>query len=225
MPLIRCESIHKTYPGQKALDGVSLHIDAGEFVALEGVSGSGKSTLLSLIGLLDKPSSGEIFIRDQATRALSFGKRCALRNRYFGFIFQQFHLLGDLNVLENVMLPLRYGDTPKKRWRETAMHHLEQVGMANRYDSFPSQLSGGQQQRTAIARALVCEPALLLADEPTGNLDSHNAEQIMLLFQHLNDTGMGLVMATHNDNFAALASRRLRLLDGRLQPPPDPESC
>ncbi len=225
MSLVRCESVQKAYPGQKALDGVSLQIEAGEFVALEGVSGSGKSTLLSLIGLLDKPTAGEIFIQEQATRSMSFRRRCALRNRHFGFVFQQFHLLGDLDVLENVMLPLRYGNTPKKRWPDIAMSRLDQVGLADRYDSFPGQLSGGQQQRVAIARALVGEPALLLADEPTGNLDSHNAEQVMQLFQELNDKGMGLVMATHNEAFAARASRRLHLLDGHLSAPPPPRSC
>lgn len=219
MALLNCENLHKDYSGQKALNGITLQLETGEFIALEGVSGSGKSTLLSLIGLLDRPTIGEVYIENKPTSNLSFSQRCRLRNLHFGFVFQQFHLLGDLSVLENVLLPLRYGSIPKKHWNSLAMKHLAQVDMDNRADSMPNQLSGGEQQRVAIARALVGNPTLLLADEPTGNLDSNNGKQIMTLFQQLNKTGMTILMATHNEGFAACTSRRLRLLDGQMVNP------
>ncbi len=217
MSLISCENLGKFYPGQKALSAVSLQIEAGEYLALEGVSGSGKSTLLALMGLLDVPSEGEVRIQGQPTTALSFSRRCQLRNRHFGFVFQTFNLLGDLSVLDNVMLPLQYSEWPRDSYRQRAMERLEQVGLADRADSLPGQLSGGQQQRVAIARALVAEPDVLLADEPTGNLDSGNAEQVMALFARLHADGATIVMATHNPDFAQRTQRRLRLRDGQLQ--------
>ncbi len=218
MSFIECHNLSKDYPGQSALDKISVHLNQGEFVALEGVSGSGKSTLLALIGLLDRPTRGDVFIDGCSTHKLGLGRRCRLRNRYFGFVFQQFHLIGDLNVAENVALPLRYSGLPRHQWRNRVMEYLDKVGLADRENAYPGELSGGQQQRVAIARALVAEPRFLLADEPTGNLDSHTARQIIVLFQTLHQEGMGLLMATHNPDYAALAQRRLRLLDGRLQP-------
>ncbi len=217
MSLILCKNLGKSYPNQQALHGVELAIEAGEYLALEGVSGSGKSTLLALLGLLDVPSTGDVWVRGQPTASLSFSQRCQLRNRHFGFVFQTFNLLGDLSVLDNVMLPLQYGELPRKHHRERALQRLEQVGMADRAGDMPGQLSGGQQQRVAIARALVAEPDVLLADEPTGNLDSGNAEQVMALFAQLHAQGATIVMATHNPEFASRCQRRIHLRDGRMQ--------
>ncbi len=217
MSLITCKNLGKSYPGQQALQGVELSVEQGEYLALEGVSGSGKSTLLALLGLLDVPSSGDVWIQGQPTAALSFSQRCHLRNRHFGFVFQTFNLLGDLSVLDNVMLPLQYSDLPRGSYRERALQRLEQVGLAERAGDRPGQLSGGQQQRVAIARALVTEPDVLLADEPTGNLDSGNAEQVMALFAQLHDQGATIIMATHNPAFASRCQRRIHLRDGRIQ--------
>lgn len=220
MPYLECRDLHKEYPGQKALDGVTMNLEKGEFVALQGISGSGKSTLLALIGLLDLPSQGDVLIEGQSTAGLGFGARSHLRNQHFGFVFQQFHLIGDFSVLENVQLPLRYSKLPRRQWRDRAMEYLEKVGLADRHHSLPGELSGGEQQRVAIARALVNRPGLLLADEPTGNLDSQTGERIMALFEALHQEGMGLLMATHNPEYAGRAGRCLQLLDGRLSKPP-----
>ncbi|HID46863.1 MAG TPA: ABC transporter ATP-binding protein [Chromatiaceae bacterium] len=220
MPYIECRDLYKNYPGQKALDGASMTLEKGEFVALQGISGSGKSTLLALIGLLDLPSSGDIFIDGQPTAGAGFTARCHLRNQHFGFVFQQFHLIGDFTVLENVQLPLRYSGLSRRHWRARAMEILDKVGLANRHHNLPGELSGGEQQRVAIARALVSRPGLLLADEPTGNLDSKTGEHIMALFQTLHQEGMGLLMATHNPAYAGRAQRCLHLQDGRFSDTP-----
>lgn len=200
-----------------AVSGVSLEIPAGVHWALEGASGSGKSTLLYLIGLLERPSSGEVWLDGIPTGSMETGERALFRNRRIGFVFQNFQLIPRTTALENVEMPLVYRRLPPRERRERARRMLEGVGLAGREDHFPSQLSGGQQQRVAIARALVTEPGLVLADEPTGNLDSASADDILRLLGSLRDkNGFTLLVVTHDPDVAGRAQCRVRMKDGRV---------
>jgi len=195
---------------------VDLEIRQGEYVSIEGPSGCGKSTLLSILGLLDTPSAGTYLLNGTPAHDLSLRGRARIRNREIGFIFQSFNLLGDLTVLENVELPLTYRTVSAKERARLALAALERVGMERRARHLPSQLSGGQQQRVAVARALVGEPSILLADEPTGNLDSHNGEAVMDLLRELHRAGATVCMVTHDPRYALHADRTVRLFDGRI---------
>jgi putative ABC transport system ATP-binding protein len=199
-----------------ALDGVSLTVHEGEKLAIMGPSGSGKSTLLSILGCLDRPTAGEYRLFGESVSSLDDVRLSRTRNRRIGFVFQSFHLIPQLTVLENVETPLLYGDVPEGEWRSRALRCLERVGLSPRADHRPSELSGGEAQRTAIARALVTEPALLLADEPTGNLDSHTGEEVAALLDGLHDEGRTVVLVTHNEALGRRAERVLRLRDGRI---------
>lgn len=199
-----------------ALNQVSIDIEDGEYVAIIGPSGSGKSTLMNIIGCLDVPDSGSYQLAGTDTRKFSGRQLANLRNTHIGFIFQGFNLLGRLNALENVELPLIYQGLSRKRRRLQAMEALASVGLADRVKHRPQQLSGGQQQRVAIARALATKPQLILADEPTGNLDSVTGEEIMDLFDRLNREGNTIVLITHDQDIAARANRRLSIVDGKI---------
>ena len=199
-----------------AVSSVDLEIRQGEYVSIEGPSGCGKSTLLSILGLLDTPSAGTYLLNGTPAHDLSLRGRARIRNREIGFIFQSFNLLGDLTVLENVELPLTYRTVSAKERARLAVAALERVGMERRARHLPSQLSGGQQQRVAVARALVGEPSILLADEPTGNLDSHNGEAVMDLLRELHRAGATVCMVTHDPRYALHADRTVRLFDGRI---------
>jgi ABC-type lipoprotein export system ATPase subunit len=200
----------------KALDNVSLRIDEGEFVAIRGPSGSGKSTLMHLLGFLDSPTEGEIILDGKNLAHVSPRERATIRCRKIGFIFQSFNLLPRLNVLQNVLLPVSYLRAAHPNAKEVAMTSLDHVGMAERAHHRPNQLSGGQRQRVAIARALMNEPRILLADEPTGNLDSQTARTIMDLFAKLNDEGRTVILVTHDGHLAKLCKREIEVLDGKV---------
>jgi putative ABC transport system ATP-binding protein len=199
-----------------ALTNLNLTIQQGEFVSIAGPSGCGKSTLLSIIGLLDGPTSGSYCLNGQPAAGHSARERARIRSSAIGFVFQDFNLIGDLTVFENVVLPLTYQETTSKERRARALEALSWVGMEHRRNHFPAQLSGGQQQRAAVARALVSEPVLLLADEPTGNLDSRNAETVMELLQSLHEKSTTICMVTHDPRFARYAERTIHLFDGRI---------
>jgi len=199
-----------------ALAGVSVAVARGEYVAVMGPSGSGKSTFMNLIGCLDRPTSGAYRLADQEVCALSADELAVARNRHIGFVFQNFNLLARTSALENVELPLVYAGVPTRERCDRALEMLSRVGVGERAGHLPQQLSGGQQQRVAIARALVTRPALILADEPTGALDSHTALEIMALFQDLNRQGMTVIVVTHEADVARFARRVLRFLDGRV---------
>jgi putative ABC transport system ATP-binding protein len=217
VPLIEIEKVSKVYRMGSvevhALNGVDLRVDNGEFVAIMGASGSGKTTLMNIIGCLDLPSTGSYFLDGVDVRKLNDNQLAAIRNRKIGFVFQSFNLIPRSSAVHNVEMPLIYAGVTSGR-RERALAALESVGLADRARHQPSELSGGQQQRVAIARALVTEPALLLADEPTGNLDSESSQEIMRLLQELNEEGRTVVLITHEDELAAFARRLVRLRDG-----------
>jgi putative ABC transport system ATP-binding protein len=217
--MIRLQNIEKVYRTDTvetlALNKVSLEIAKGEFLSIMGPSGCGKSTLLNIMGLLDEPSKGDIRIDDQKTDNLSDKQLAQFRNKKIGFIFQSYHLINDLQVLDNVELPLLYRSTTAKERKQLATEALAKVGLANRVKHFPSQLSGGQKQRVAIARAIVGNPEIILADEPTGNLDSAMGNEIMDILLQLNkNDGTTIVMVTHDENMAHKTHRLVRLFDG-----------
>jgi putative ABC transport system ATP-binding protein len=199
-----------------ALSGIHLEIRNGEYVSIAGPSGCGKTTLLSILGLLDTPSDGKYILNTKEVSDLSFSERARIRNQEIGFIFQAFNLIGDLTVYENVELPLTYRGMPAKERKERVQEALERVGMSHRMKHYPSQLSGGQQQRVAVARAVVGKPSILLADEPTGNLDSRNSESVMELLEELHKEGATICMVTHDPRFARYAERSIHLFDGRV---------
>ena len=200
-----------------ALRGVDIQIKKNEFVACMGPSGSGKSTLMNLIGCLDTPTSGEYWLNGQQVSDLSDDQLARIRNKEIGFVFQTFNLLPRADALHNVELPLIYAGMGSKERRERAARSLQQVGLGDRMDHRPNELSGGQRQRVAVARALVNEPSILLADEPTGNLDSATGAEIMALFQELHDSGQTIVLVTHEQDIAAHARRQIHLLDGKIE--------
>lgn len=218
--LIRLEGVTKIFYTEEvethALSGVHLEICKGEYVSIAGPSGCGKSTLLSIIGLLDSPTDGKYWLNGAPVEELKLGDRSRIRNRDVGFIFQSFNLIGDLNVFENVELPLNYRGMPSAERKERVQKALERMGMSHRVKHYPAQLSGGQQQRVAVARALMGDPAVLLADEPTGNLDSKNGEAVMDLLSELDCSGSTIVMVTHDPRFARHARRTVHLFDGRI---------
>ena len=221
-PVIQLEGIEKIYQtgevAVKAVRGVSLTVKPGEFVAVMGASGSGKSTLMNLIGCLDRPTAGRYLLDGEEVGALSKSDLSRVRNQRLGFVFQGFNLLSRTSALENVELPLLYSPSGhgRRELRQRSLAALERVGLADRAEHHPSQLSGGQQQRVAIARALVNEPALLLADEPTGNLDTRTSLEIMAIFQELNRKGMTILMVTHEPDIARYCLREITMRDGRV---------
>jgi putative ABC transport system ATP-binding protein len=218
--LIRLEGVTKVFHADEvethALSDVHLEIKNGEFVSIAGPSGCGKSTLLAILGLLDSPTDGNYWIHSDHVENLSLSDRTRIRNREIGFIFQAFNLIGDLTVYENVELPLTYRNMGSAERKRRVNEVLERVGMAHRAKHYPAQLSGGQQQRVAVARALVGQPSILLADEPTGNLDSKNSEAVIELLRQLHAEGATICMVTHDPRYASLADRTIHLLDGRV---------
>jgi len=219
-PVIRMDSVSKVFQTDEvethALAGIHLQIERGEFVSISGPSGCGKSTLLAIIGLLDTPSNGDYVLNGNTVAGLKAGERARIRNREIGFIFQAFNLIGDLTVYENVELPLTYRGMPGSERKQRVHEALEKVGMLHRVKHYPAQLSGGQQQRVAVARALAGAPSLLLADEPTGNLDSANGEAVMQLLHELHAEGATICMVTHDPRYARTAGRSIHLFDGRV---------
>jgi putative ABC transport system ATP-binding protein len=219
-PLIKLDGLTKVFYTDEvethALAGIHLKIEKGEYVAISGPSGCGKSTLLSILGLLDSPTEGTYVLNTKPVQNLDLGERARIRNREIGFIFQSFNLIGDLTVFENVELPLTYRGMKASERKERVNQALERVGMAHRSKHLPSQLSGGQQQRVAVARALVGQPSILLADEPTGNLDSKNGDAVMELLRDLHRQGSTICMVTHDPRFARHADRTVHLFDGRV---------
>ena len=217
--MIRTENLSRHFQlGEKvtALEGVTVSIDAGEYVAITGPSGSGKSTFMGIVGCLDRPTRGKCWIDGVETSDLGSDDLAAIRNRKIGFVFQNFNLLDRLNARENIELPLMYAGVQRQARRKIADTALSMVGLADRGNHLPSQLSGGQQQRVAVARALACSPSIILADEPTGALDSKSANEMMALFRKLNDYGKTIVVVTHDPQIAQHASRVIRFLDGRV---------
>jgi putative ABC transport system ATP-binding protein len=218
--LVHLDSVRKVFYTDEvethALSGIHLDINKGEYISIAGPSGCGKSTLLSILGLLDTPSDGEYILNGQRVSNLSLSERARIRNREIGFIFQAFNLIGDLTVYENVELPLTYRDMPASERRQRVEEALLKVGMSHRMKHYPSQLSGGQQQRVAVARAVAGNPSILLADEPTGNLDSTNGEAVMNLLRELHAGGATICMVTHDPRYASYADRAIHLFDGRV---------
>src|ERR1051326_2416586 len=219
-PLIHLTDVKKVFVTDEvethALAGIHLTINKGEYVSISGPSGCGKSTLLAILGLLDTPSHGAYELNGTRVEHMKLSERARVRNREIGFIFQAFNLIGDLTVYENVELPLTYRNMPSSERKTLAKEALERVGMAHRMKHYPSQLSGGQQQRVAVARALAGHPSILLADEPTGNLDSANGEAVMNLLSELHRDGATICMVTHDPRYALLAERSITLFDGRI---------
>ncbi|MEK6285306.1 MAG: ABC transporter ATP-binding protein [Acidobacteriota bacterium] len=219
-PLLRLQSVTKVFFTDEvethALSGIHLEIDKGEFVSIGGPSGCGKSTLLSILGLLDSPTDGTYLLAGKSVADLPRSERAVIRNREIGFVFQSFNLIGDLTVFENVELPLTYRGVKASERRERVRDALERVGMAHRERHLPSQLSGGQQQRIAVARAVAGDPLIVLADEPTGNLDSAHGESMMELLGELHSAGATICMVTHDPRYAAHADRTVHLFDGQV---------
>jgi len=219
-PLIHLDGVKKVFVTDEvethALAGIHIDIRRGEYVSISGPSGCGKSTLLAILGLLDSPSAGTYILNGKPVQSLKLAERARIRNREIGFIFQAFNLIGDLNVYENVELPLTYRGMGSAERKKKVHEALERVGMSHRIKHYPSQLSGGQQQRVAVARALAGDPAILLADEPTGNLDSQNGEQVMDLLRELHRGGATICMVTHDPRYARYADRSIHLFDGRV---------
>ena len=220
MPCIEIENLYKIYhPGAnevRALDGISLMVERGEFRAIVGHSGSGKSTLMNMLGCLDTPSSGRYKLEGRDVSSLSDRELSLIRNRHIGFVFQGFNLVPGLTALENVELPLIYRGIGRQERRHMAMESLRQVGLEERMDHRPAQMSGGQQQRTAIARAIAAHPPLILADEPTGNLDTRAGEEVLGILKALNAQGHTVILITHDPGIAASAGRMVRIQDGRI---------
>jgi putative ABC transport system ATP-binding protein len=218
--LIKLEGVTKVFLTDEvethALSGIHMEIRKGEYVSIAGPSGCGKSTLLSILGLLDTPTDGTYYLNGRPVHGLTLPERARIRNREIGFIFQSFNLIGDLTVYENVELPLTYRGMPATERKQRVTEALEKVGMGHRAKHLPSQLSGGQQQRVAVARALAGHPAVLLADEPTGNLDSKNGDAVMELLHSLHRAGSTIVMVTHDTRFARHAERTIHVFDGRV---------
>lgn len=226
--LIRLDSVRKVFFTDEiethALADVHLEIREGEFVSIAGPSGCGKTTMLSILGLLDTPTEGEYWLAGEQVAGLSFRDRARIRNRQIGFVFQAFNLIGDLTVYENAELPLVYRGMPSSERRQRVHEALERVDMAHRMKHYPTQLSGGQQQRVAVARAVVGKPSILLADEPTGNLDSRNGEVVMGLLEELHREGSTICMVTHDPRWAEHATRTVHLFDGRVVDEDEPRA-
>lgn len=220
-PLIKVVDIHKIYnPGEnevRALDGISLEIQRGEFVAIVGHSGSGKSTLMNMLGCLDTPTSGHYFLEGKDVSSLSDDQLSEIRNKKIGFIFQGFNLIPNLDAVGNVELPLIYRGLGKQKRRRIAVQALTKVGLGRRLKHRPSELSGGQQQRVAVARAIAAQPPIILADEPTGNLDSRSTVEIMNILKELHKNGRTVIVITHDDDIAAQARRVIRIMDGQVE--------
>lgn len=219
-PLIKLDGLCRYFTSDnmetRAIHNLDLEIFKGEYLSISGPSGCGKSTLLSVLGLLDSTTNGSYLLNGHQVGGFDVYQRAQLRNREIGFVFQAFNLIGDLTVVENVELPLSYRKMGKAERRKRAMEKLERVNMDHRANHYPSQLSGGQQQRVAVARGIVIEPSILLADEPTGNLDSTNGSAIMTLLEELNNEGTTICMVTHDDRFAGCAKRKVELMDGQV---------
>jgi putative ABC transport system ATP-binding protein len=220
MALIALEEVYKIYSmGEaevRALEGVSFSIEKGEFLSIMGPSGSGKSTCMNMIGCLDRPTAGEIRIDDVSTSMMGEAELALLRNKTIGFVFQQYHLIAHMNVLENVMLPLRYQGLALHERREQAREVLERVGLGDRLKHKPHELSGGQKQRVAIARATVTKPAIILADEPTGALDSETGQSVIDLFNMIHKSGTTIIIVTHDPDIGNVARRRIHIRDGKI---------
>lgn len=220
MHLIEVRDVYKIYnPGENqvnALDGVSITIDEGEFVAIIGQSGSGKSTLMNMLGLLDTPTHGEYYINGKLVDDLTDDQMSAIRNEEIGFIFQGFNLISSLTALENVELPLVYRGMPKQERREISQNALERVGLGERMNHLPAEMSGGQQQRVAVARAIAAKPPVILADEPTGNLDTKSTKEVMAILHELKDEGRTVIVITHDNEIAEEAERVIRIRDGKV---------
>ena len=218
--LIHLDNVKKVFVTDEvethALAGIELEVRKGEYVSISGPSGCGKSTLLAILGLLDTPSEGSYILNGHPASGLKVSERARIRNREIGFIFQAFNLIGDLTVYENVELPLTYRGMPGSERKKAVMESLEKVGMSHRVKHYPAQLSGGQQQRVAVARALGGSPSVLLADEPTGNLDSQNGEAVMELLRELHRNGATICMVTHDPRYAKFADRTVHMFDGRI---------
>jgi putative ABC transport system ATP-binding protein len=219
-PLIKLDRVSKVFVTDEvethALAEIHFDVKKGEYLSIAGPSGCGKSTLLAILGLLDTPSEGTYYLNGKPVTGLKMSERARIRNREIGFIFQAFNLIGDLTVYENVELPLKYRGMPSSERKRRVQDALERVGMQHRMKHYPSQLSGGQQQRVAVARALAGDPLILLADEPTGNLDSHNGEAVMTLLRELHKAGSTICMVTHDPRYAEFADRTIHLFDGKI---------
>src|SRR5213596_2708874 len=219
-PLLRLENVSKVFVTDEvethALQSIHFDVQKGEYLSISGPSGCGKSTLLAILGLLDTPTDGTYYLNGKSVTGLKLSERARIRNREIGFIFQAFNLIGDLTVYENVELPLTYRGMPGAERKRRVQEALERVGMSHRMKHYPSQLSGGQQQRVAVARALSGDPLILLADEPTGNLDSANGEAVMSLLRDLHQQGSTICMVTHDPRFSRYAQRTIHLFDGRV---------
>ncbi|UIN30045.1 ABC transporter ATP-binding protein [Microbacterium binotii] len=218
-PLVQLRDVTRSFPGPpevQALKGINLTVERGDYVSIVGPSGSGKSTMLSILGLLDRPSVGEYHLDGVLTASLDEDSRAAVRARRIGFVFQAFHLMSRRTVLDNVLMPMLYSGVPRGEREDRARAALDRVGLGGRTGFLPGLLSGGERQRVAVARAVVSRPSLLLADEPTGNLDRRTSDEVMDLFDELRADGLTLIVITHDDAVAARASRRVRIADGRL---------